>query len=86
LTAEQASKEPHSVAKAERRLGRYGAEFDANEPTRPIAIYDTIQHRVIHGRLYTVTKVPARFDYMRMDDYLVMYIGSSVEGKEALRK
>ena len=86
LTAEQASKEPHSVAKAERRLGRYGAEFDANAPTRPIAIYDTIQHRVIHGRLYTVTKVPARFDYMRMDDYLVMYIGYSVEGKEALRK
>jgi hypothetical protein len=36
--------------------------------------------------LYTVTKVPARFDYMRMDDYLVMYIGYSVEGKEALRK
>jgi hypothetical protein len=43
-------------------------------------------HRVIHSRLYTVTKVPVRFDYMRMDDYLVMYIGSSAEGKEALQK
>jgi hypothetical protein len=68
LSAEQASKEPHSVAKAERRLGHYGVEFDANEPTRPIAIYDTIQHRVIHSRLYTVTQVAARFDYMRMDE------------------
>jgi hypothetical protein len=37
-------------------------------------------------RLYTVTNVPARFHYMRMDDYLVMYIGSSAEGKEALQK
>jgi hypothetical protein len=43
-------------------------------------------HRVIHSRFYTVTKVPARFDYMRMDDYLVMSIGSSAEGKEALQK
>ena len=63
-----------------------GLQVNADQPTRPIAIYDTIVHRVIHSRLYTVTKVPVRFDYMRMDDYLVMYIGSSAEGKEALQK
>jgi hypothetical protein len=87
LTSEQASREPASIAKAERRLGQYGVVFDANRPTRPIAIYDTLQHRVIHHRLYTVTEVPARYDYMKMDDYTVVYIGSwGVEGKEALQK
>ena len=87
LTAEQASKEAASIAKAERRLGHYGVEVDTNRPNRPVAIYDTIRHRVIHGRLYTVTEVPARYDYMRMDDELVMYIGSQgAEGKESLRK
>ena len=65
LTAEQASKEPASIAKAAQRLGHYGVEFDGSQPTRPIAIYDAIRHRVIHGRLYTVTEVPARYDYMR---------------------
>ena len=87
LTARQAGKEPASIAKAARRLGRWGVAFDGSQPTRPIAVYDTIVHRVIHGRLYTVTEVPARYDYMRMDDELVMYIGSSgAEGKESLRK
>ena len=87
LTAEQASKEPASIAKAARRLGHYGVEFDGSQPTRPIAIYDASRHRVIHGRLYTVTEVPARYDYMRMDDELVMYIGSwGEEGKESLEK
>jgi hypothetical protein len=87
LTAEQASKEPASIAKAARRLGYYGVAYDGSQPTRPIAIYDAIRHRVIHGRLYTVTGVPARYDYMRMDDELVMYIGSwGAEGKESLRK
>ena len=86
LTTEQASKEPGSISKAEKRLGHSGVEVNADQPTRPIAIYDAIQHRVIHSRLYTVTKVPARFDYMLMDDYVVMYIGSSAEGKEALQK
>ncbi|MBV9873639.1 MAG: hypothetical protein JO025_02825 [Verrucomicrobia bacterium] len=87
LTAEQASKEPASIARAARRLGRYGVEYDGNQPTRVIAIYDAIRHRVIHGRLYTVTEVPARYDYMRMDDELVMYVGSfGGEGKDSLRK
>jgi hypothetical protein len=87
LTAVQANKEPGSIAKAERRLSHYGVEIDSNQPTRVIAIYDAIRHRVVHGRLYTVTEVPARYDYMRMDDELVMYIGSwGAEGKESLRK
>ena len=87
LTAEQASKEPVSIAKAEKRLSSYGVAFDASQPTRPIAIYDAVRHRVIHGRLYTVTEVPARYDYMRMDDEIVMYIGSwGAEGKESFQK
>jgi hypothetical protein len=87
LTAEQASKEPASIARAARRLSRYGVAYDGNQPTRVIAIYDAIRHRVIHGRLYTVTEVPARYDYMRMDDELVMYVGSfGGEGKDSLRK
>jgi hypothetical protein len=87
LTQEQASKEPASIAKAERRLGHYGVAYDGSQPTRPIAIYDAIRHRVIHGRLYMVAEVPARYDYMRMDDELVMYVGSwGAEGKESLRK
>ena len=87
LTAGQASKQPASIAKAARRLGHYGVAYDGNQPTRVIAIYDAIRHRVIHGRLYTVTEVPARYDYMRMDDELVMYVGSfGGEGKDSLRK
>ena len=87
LTAGQASKESASIAKAARRLGHYGVAYDGGQPTRVIAIYDAIRHRVIHGRVYTVTEVPARYDYMRMDDELVMYVGSvGAEGKESLRK
>jgi hypothetical protein len=87
LTAQQASKEPAAIAKAEKRLGAYGVAFDASHPTRPIAIYDAVRHRVIHGRLYTVTEVPARYDYMRMDDETVMYVGSwGAEGKESFQK
>ena len=87
LTPEQSSKEPASLGAAEKRFSRFGVEFDPNLPTRPIVIYDTMCHRVIHSRLYTVTWVPERYYYLRMDDYLVMYVGSWVsEGKEALRK
>ena len=54
LTAEQASKEPSSIAKAARRLGRYGVAYDGNQLTRVIAIYDAIRHRgdpwpALHG-------------------------------------
>jgi hypothetical protein len=87
LTSGQSSKEPASIVAAEKRFSRFGVEFDPNLPTHPIAIYDTMYHRVIHGRLYTVTWVPEKYYYLRMDDYVVMYIGSWVnEGKEALQK
>jgi hypothetical protein len=87
LTPEQNSKEPQSMAVAEKRFIRYGVEVDPNQPTRPVVIYDTLHHRVIHGRLYTVTWLPERYYYQRMDDYVVMYIGSwGGEGKESLQK
>jgi hypothetical protein len=87
LTPQQSSQEPHSMAVAEKRFIRYGVEVDPNQPTRPVVIYDTLHHRVIHSRVYTVTWLPERYYYQRMDDYVVMYIGSwGAEGKESLRK
>ena len=87
LTAEQERKEPDAIAKAERRLGHYGVEFDPNRITHAIVIYDAIRHRVIHSRIYSVTGVPALYYYCRMDDYVTMYIGGwTGEGKEAFRK
>jgi hypothetical protein len=87
LTPEQSSKEPQSMAEAEKRFSRYGVEVDPNQPTRPVVIYDTMCHRVIHSRLYTVTWLPEKYYYQRMDSYVVMYIGSwGGEGKESLRK
>jgi len=87
LTPDQSSREPASVADAEKRFSRTGVEFDPNQPTHPVIIYDAMCHRVIHGRLYTVTWLPERYYYLRMDDYVVMYIGTwGGEGKESLRK
>ena len=87
LTPEQSSQEPHSMAVAEKRFDRFGVEVDPNQPTRPVVIYDTMNHRVIHSRVYTVTWLPERYYYQRMDSYVVMYIGSwGGEGKESLRK
>jgi hypothetical protein len=87
LTPEQSSQEPQSMAVAEKRFSRFGVEVDPNQPTRPVIIYDTLCHRVIHSRVYTVTWLPERYLYQRMDDYVVMYIGSwAGEGKESLRK
>ena len=87
LTPEQSSQEPHSMAVAEKRFSRYGVEVDPNQPTRAVVIYDTMNRRVIHSRLYTVTWLPERYYYQRIDDYVVMYIGSWVaEGKDSLRK
>jgi hypothetical protein len=87
LTPDQSSKEPQSMAVAEKRFNRYGVEVDPNQPTHAVVIYDTMCHRVIHGRLYTVTWLPEKYYYQRMDSYVVMYIGSwGGEGKESLRK
>jgi hypothetical protein len=87
LTPEQSNQEPKSIARAEQRLNHYGVEFDPNRPTIPVAIYDAVCHRVIHGRLYTIYETPPLYLYGRMDDYVVMYIGAQVgEGKAALQK
>jgi hypothetical protein len=87
LTPDQSSKEPQSMAVAEKRFNRYGVEVDPNQPTHAVVIYDTMCHRVIHSRLYTVTWLPEKYYYQRMDSYVVMYIGSwGGEGKESLRK
>ena len=87
LTPDQSSKEPQSMAVAEKRFKRYGVDVDPNQPTHAVVIYDTMCHRVIHGRLYTVTWLPEKYLYQRMDSYVVMYIGSwGGEGKESLRK
>jgi hypothetical protein len=87
LTPDQSSKEPQSMAVAEKRFNRYGVEVDPNQPTHAVVIYDTLYHRVIHSRLYTVTWLPEKYLYQRMDSYVVMYIGSwGGEGKESLRK
>jgi hypothetical protein len=75
------------MAVAEKRFNRYGVEVDPNQPTHAVVIYDTMCHRVIHSRLYTVTWLPEKYYYQRMDSYVVMYIGSwGGEGKESLRK
>jgi hypothetical protein len=87
LTPDQSGQEPRSMAIAEKRFSRFGVEVDPNQPTRPVVIYDTMCHRVIHSRVYTVTWLPERYYYQRMDSYVVMYIGSwGGEGKESLRK
>ena len=87
LTPEQSSQEPQSMAVAEKRFKRFGVEVDPNQPTHPVVIYDAMLHRVIHSRLYTVTWLPEKYYYQRMDSYVVMYIGSwGGEGKESLRK
>lgn len=87
LTPDQSNREPQSIANAQRRLNHYGVEFDPNRPTIPVAIYDATRHRLIHGRLYTIYQTPPLYDYGRMDDYVVLYIGARVsEGKAALQK
>jgi hypothetical protein len=87
LTPQQSSQEPKSIARAEQRLNHYGVEFDPNRPTIPVAIYDAMCHRVIHGRLYTIYQTPPLYYYGRMDDYVVIYIGAQVsEGKAVVQK
>src|SRR5262249_48595580 len=65
LTPAQAAKEPDSLRNAQTRLARYGVVVPDNLELRPIAIYDTQCHRIIHGRLYTVTELPRVHYYGR---------------------
>ena len=75
LTPPQAAKEPDSLRSAQTRLARYGVVVPDNRELRPIAIYDTHCHRIIHGRLYTVIELPSVYYYGRFDDYIAIYFG-----------
>jgi hypothetical protein len=89
LTSSQAAKEPESLRKTRVRLARFDIALRENQTLRPVAIYDTQCHRIIHGRLYTATELPSVHGYCRLDDYLVFYAaggeGYSEEGKQVLR-
>jgi hypothetical protein len=77
LTEDQARKEPESLRDAQQRLARYGVTVPDNQPLTPIALYDTQRHRIIHGRLYTVTELPRTHFYGRFDDYVAIYLGGA---------
>jgi len=77
LTEDQARKEPESLRDAQRRLARYGVNVPDNQRLTPIVIYDTERHRIIHGRLYTVTELPRIYFYGRFDDYIAVYLGGA---------
>ena len=86
LTSSQAAREPKSLWKARERLARFDIAVPENQTLRPVAIYDTECHRIIHGRLYTATELPPVHYHCRLDDYLVFYAGGvggfSKEGKQ----
>jgi hypothetical protein len=87
LTEDQARKEPDSLRDAQRRLARYGVNVPDNQPLVPIVIYDTERHRIIHGRLYTVTELPRIHCYGRFDDYVAVYLGGATGfSKDGYRK
>jgi hypothetical protein len=77
LTPAQAAREPDSLRSAQMRLARYGVIVPDNRELRPIAIYDTQCHRIIHGRLYTVIELPSLYYYGRFDDYIAVYFGGA---------
>ncbi len=77
LTEDQARKEPQSLRDAQERLGRYGVSVSDSQPLTPVVIYDTQCHRIIHGRLYTVTELPRIEAYGRFDDYTAVYLGGA---------
>ncbi|HSZ27611.1 MAG TPA: hypothetical protein VK768_05450 [Chthoniobacterales bacterium] len=77
LTEDQARQEPESLRDAQRRLAQYGVEVPDNRQLLPIVIYDTEYHRIIHGRLYTVTELPRLNGYGRFDDYVAVYLGGA---------
>jgi hypothetical protein len=89
LNFSQAAREPESLRKTRERLARFDIAVRENQTLRPVAIYDTECHRIIHGRLYTATELPPVHYVCRLDDYLVFYAGGvggfSKEGKQFLR-
>ncbi len=77
LTEDQARKEPESLRNAQQRLAQYGVNVPDDQRLTPIVIYDTEHHRIIHGRLYTVTELPRIYFYGRFDDYIAVFLGGA---------
>lgn len=75
LTPDQQRREAGFIEKAQARFARYEVPFDPNQPLHAVVIYDTIRHRVIHSRLYTVTQLPPLFAVGRVDEYHILYVG-----------
>jgi hypothetical protein len=83
LTPDQQKREANFIAKAQTRFARYEVPFDSNRPLHAVVIYDTIRHRVIHSRLYTVTELPRRYDEGRIDEYDILYVGGGTPGTKS---
>jgi hypothetical protein len=83
LTPDQQKREASFIEKAQARFARYEVPFDPNQPLHPVVIYDTIRHRVIHGRLYTVTQLPPRYAEGRIDEYDILYVGGGNLGAKS---
>jgi hypothetical protein len=83
LTPDQQKKEPDFAAQAQARFTRYGVPFDPNQTLHPVVVYDTLCHRIIHSRLYTVTEVPAIYDEGRVDEEVILYVGGGVPSSKS---
>jgi hypothetical protein len=83
LTQDQQKKEPTFLAEAQARFTRYGVSFDPNQTLHPVVVYDTICHRIIHSRLYTVTELPAIYDEGRVDEEVILYVGGGVPSSKS---
>jgi hypothetical protein len=83
LTPDQQKREASFIEKAQARFARYEVPFDPNQPLHAVVIYDTVRHRVIHSRLYTVTQLPRRFDEGRIDEYDILYVGGGNLGTKS---
>jgi hypothetical protein len=83
LTPDQQKREPAAAEKALARFARYGVLFDPNQPLHAVVIYDTLCHRVIHSRLYTVTELPPLYLEGRIDEYVILYAGGGTLGTKS---
>jgi hypothetical protein len=83
LTPDQQKREANFIQKAQARFARYDVPFDPNRPLHAVVIYDTIRHRVIHSRLYTVTQLPRLYDEGRIDEYDILYVGGGNPGTKS---
>jgi hypothetical protein len=83
LTRDQQKREPAAAEQASARFARDGVPFDPNQPLHVVVIYDTLCHRVIHSRLYTVTELPPLYLEGRIDEYVILYAGGGTSGAKS---